>query len=217
MRLLAAALAAALTAGHAFADLKGHYVEARTCDIWTGPCYSNSEVNIAGKHAVLAWKVEAGSFGGVKLDGLAVVAVVTARDTLGLPQTGEASAVVLVDARATDEQKAALLRLARLQGGELTANVTKVKAEKIDMDLCPCKENGCASLIAGAAKVETRCLSHKHDSICGHESPLYEPLTKNVKVTAAMAVEHSYSGDGAGAKWSDAGRRGAYVGTFSVR
>ncbi|MFO0846013.1 MAG: DUF1326 domain-containing protein, partial [Gemmataceae bacterium] len=93
MRMLAAALAVALTAGTASADLKGQYVEARTCDVWTGPCYSNAEVNIGGKNAVLAWKVEAGSVDGVKLDGLAVVAVVAASDTLGLPQTGRARAV----------------------------------------------------------------------------------------------------------------------------
>src|SRR5262245_6133098 len=78
----------------------GQYVEARTCDIWTGPCFANAEMNISGKNAVLAWKVDKGTFEGIDLSGLGVVAVVTASDTLGLDQTGPARAVVLVDKKA---------------------------------------------------------------------------------------------------------------------
>ncbi len=217
MRLLAAIFALALLTGTASAELKGQYIEARTCDIWTGPCFANAETNLTGKHAVLGWKVETGSFAGVQLDGLGVVAVVAASDTLGLPQTGKAKAVLIVDQRANDEQKAALIQLAKQQGGDLTQHVVKVSSDKFEFNVCPCDENGCATLKAGAAKIETRCLNGKHDKICGNESAYYPPLVQGVTVTPAMAVEHSYQGDQAGAKWSDGGRRGAYLGTFSIR
>ncbi|MFO0879147.1 MAG: DUF1326 domain-containing protein [Gemmataceae bacterium] len=218
MRLLATTLALIVGVSPAFAaGLSGAYIEARTCDIWTGPCYANAEMNLAGKNAVLGWKIETGSQGDVNLEGLSVVAVVGASDTLGQKQTGKARAVLIVDERATERQKAALVRFAQKQGGELTANVVKIETSRIELDLCPCKENGCAKLDAGLAKIETRCLNARHDKVCGNESAFYPALTRDVKVTPALAVEHSFTGSGAGARWSDAGRRGAYVGTFTVR
>src|SRR5436305_15186224 len=97
-----AALAVVLGAGSVSAEgLTGKYIEARTCDVWTGPCFSNSETHLGGKHAVVGWMVEKGSFDQVKLDGLGVVAIIAARDTLGLRQPGKAKAVVIVDSRAT--------------------------------------------------------------------------------------------------------------------
>src|SRR5438309_4160166 len=94
------------------AGITGQYIEARTCDIWTGPCFANAEMNLGGKHAVLGWHVDRGELDHVTLDGLNVVAVIAASDTLGLKQTGTAKAVLIVDSRANDAQKAALVKLA---------------------------------------------------------------------------------------------------------
>jgi hypothetical protein len=199
------------------AGLTGKYIEARTCDIWTGPCYANAEMNLAGKNAVLGWMVDKGQLDRVNLDGLGVVAVVAAKDTLGLKQTGKARAVLIVDSRATPEQRDALVRLAKKQGGELTANVIRVESARIDLEICPCAEGGCGILTAGDARIETRCVNAKHDKVCGNESAFYPPLTNNVKVRPAVAVEHSYSGKGVGATWKDVGRRGAYLGSFEAR
>ena len=38
--------------------------------MWTGPCFANAEMGLAGKEAVMAWKVDQGSWNDVKLDGL---------------------------------------------------------------------------------------------------------------------------------------------------
>jgi hypothetical protein len=216
--LALAALALVLFCGPSqAAGLTGQYIEARTCDVWTGPCFANAEVNLGGKHAVLGWKVDKGSLDGVSLDGLGVVAVVEASDTLGVKQTGPAKAVLIVDQRANASQRAALVRLAKKQGGDLLANVVKVESAKVDVELCPCNDGGCGKLSAGAAKIETRCLSDKHDKICGNESAFYPPLAKGVTVKAALAVEHTFKGKGLGETWNDAGRRGAYLGTFELR
>jgi hypothetical protein len=212
-----AALAVVLCAGPVSAsELSGKYIEARTCDIWTGPCFANADLHLTGKHAVIGWKVDRGSFDKVKLDGLGVVAVIAASDTLGAPQNSKAKAVLIVDKRASAEQKDALIKLARKQAGDLVGEVVAVQSAKVDLDICECKEGGCAKLHAGEAKIETRCLNANHDKICGNESAYYPPLTKDVKVQPALAVEHSYQGKGAGAKWNDSGRRGAYLGTFKV-
>jgi hypothetical protein len=199
------------------AGVTGQYIEARTCDVWTGPCFANAEMNLSGKHALMGWKVERGAVGGVTLDGLSVVAVVAARDTLGLEQTGPAKAVLLVDDRATAAQRDALVRLAKEQGGELLKNVVGVQTARVELDVCGCAEGGCGTLKAGPARIETRCLDEKHDKVCGNESAFYPPLARNVKVRAALAVENAYAGKGVDETWNDAGRRGAYLGSFEVR
>jgi hypothetical protein len=218
-RLLLLAVAALLTSAAAAqaGGLTGQYIEARTCDVWTGPCFANAEMNLSGKHAVLGWKVEKGELDNVKLDGLGVVAVVAASDTLGQMQTGEAKAVLIVDSRASAEQKAALIKLAKKQGGELTSHVVAVESAKVDLDICQCEGNGCATLKAGPAKVETRCLDQKHDKVCGNESAFYPPLAKDVQVRPAFAVQHSFTGKGVNETWNDAGRRGAYLGSFEIK
>ncbi|HEY7309596.1 MAG TPA: DUF1326 domain-containing protein [Gemmataceae bacterium] len=199
------------------AGLSGQYIEARTTDVWTGPCFANADVNIGGKHAIMAWKIEKGEFNKVRLDGLGVVAVVAASDTLGTKQTGAAKAVLLVDERANSTQRAALVELAKKQGGELLGHVVAVRDTRIELSVCDCAEGGCGTLRAGDARIETRCLDHKHDKVCGNESAFFPPLARDVKVQPAMAAENTYNGKGLDGTWKDSGRRSAYLGTFAVR
>ena len=51
-------------------SIYGDYVEARTADVYTGPCFANSEVGLVGELAVFGWKINKGSWHGVSLDGL---------------------------------------------------------------------------------------------------------------------------------------------------
>jgi hypothetical protein len=198
------------------AGLTGRYIEARTCDVWTGPCFANAEMNLDGKHAVLGWRVDHGSLNGARLDGLAVVAVVAASDTLGLTQTGTSRAVLIVDRRADAGQREALVGLARRQGGALLGYVVAVQAADVSLEVCDCAEGGCAVLDAGPARIRTRCVDHRHDKVCGNEGAFYPPLAAGVKARPAVAVEHSFTGKGVRATWQDAGRRGAYVGSFEL-
>src|SRR5271163_4035867 len=72
---------------------EGTYVEARTCDVWTGPCFANADFNIGGKQGMMAWRIEHGQAGDLSLDGLSIVAVVSAANTLGLEQRSPAKAI----------------------------------------------------------------------------------------------------------------------------
>jgi hypothetical protein len=218
-RILALAACALLLAAGPLtaAGLTGHYIEARTTDVWTGPCFANADVNIGGKHAILGWKIDKGEFNKVKLDGLGIVAVLAASDTLGTKQTAAGKALVIVDDRASGEQKKALVAFARQQAGELLRNVVAVRSARVELTVCNCDEGGCAVLRAGDARVETRCLDHRHDKVCGNESAFFPPLTRGVKAVPALAVENTWSGTGVNETWKDAGRRGAYLGSFEVR
>jgi hypothetical protein len=212
------ALVLAVAAAPAFAGgIKGHYVEARTCDIWTGPCFANAEMNLTGRQAVMAWKVDQGSLDGACLDGLSVAAVVVASDTLGMKQTGPAKALLIVDEKADSAQRKALVKLAHQQGGDLLRNVVAVRSAPIELVVRPCKGNACFRLKAGEAAVETRCLDSHHDKVCGNEFAFYPPLATAVHVRPAVAVTHGYTGRGFGETWTEADRRGAYVGSFEIQ
>src|SRR5438874_11307941 len=108
-------------------EIRGQYLEARTCDVFTGSCFANADTGLTGKNAVLAWKVESGAVGGTKIDGLGVVAVLSTSETLGLKQTAPGRAVVIVDEKATKAQREALVAFAKAQMGTLAGEVVAVR------------------------------------------------------------------------------------------
>lgn len=199
------------------APITGQYVEARTCDVWTGPCFANADFNLGGKHAVLAWKIDKGTVDGVNLDGMSVVAVLSAQNTLGLEQSSPARSVLIIDGRANSVQKEALVQFAKRQGGKLLSNVIAVQSAAIRLTMCKCDGDACAEVDATVAKVRTRCIDHKEDKACGNESAFYPPLARGVHARVAGVIEHEFRGNGLAETWSDYGRRGAYVGSFEVQ
>ena len=79
------AMAVPAIAADRSATISGEYLETRSAEVYAGPCVSNSEVNLAGNQAILSWRINQGSWEGVALDGLGVVAVVKAKATIGDP------------------------------------------------------------------------------------------------------------------------------------
>lgn len=196
------------------AAVTGQYLEARTSDVYTGPCFANSEVGLVGKDAILAWRVTEGEWGGVDLSDLSVVAVVNADATLGDPFARSLSpeAVLLVDERADPAQRRALAALAREMGGELLSDVLSVQPVPIEFQVGA--RPGYARLLAGdVARLATRGLD-RGDHICGNETVYYDPLAPTTEATPAVTLEHRYSGDAFGKTWSSPGKRSAFVGTF---
>ena len=108
------------------AGIRGEYVEARTADVFTGPCFSNAEIFITGKNAVMAWKVTEGSWKGVKLDHLCVAAALVGSTTFSEDQPEKAQSVLIVDSQATEQQRDALVDLAKTLGGSRLCHVAKV-------------------------------------------------------------------------------------------
>src|SRR5947199_7622511 len=90
------------------AGIKGEYLEARTADVFTGPCFSNAEVFIYGNQAVMAWKVTEGSYRGIDLGGLSVAAAVRGTTTFSQDKPEQALAVLIVDDKANPAQREAL-------------------------------------------------------------------------------------------------------------
>jgi hypothetical protein len=199
-------------------DIHGQYVEARTADIYTGPCFANSEVELTGNLAVLGWKIEKGAWQGVTLDGLSVMGIVHAESTLGdfmHPDVVGARAVIIVDERATPEQRIALGQFAKQMGGDLLKNIVRTEARPIAFSSGDMHSRQVKMVGGELAKVETRALENT-DKICHNEEVWYKPLTQLEHAMAAYTVEQSYRGKGLNTTWSYPGKRSAYVGTFSI-
>lgn len=205
-------LAASAGAG-ADAQIRGDYLEVRTANVFVGPCIANGEVNLTGKEAILAWRVNEGSWDGTPIEGLSVVAIVRADATLGDPFAGEtepARSVIVVDQSASGPQKQALLSLARSMAPELLDRVVSVESAPIDLTVDTQQR---ASLQAGdIANFSTRGF-RKDDHLCGNETVLYPPLVP-VEAEAAFTLEHEFRGDGLGSRWSSPHRASAFVGEF---
>ena len=195
--------------------IRGDYLEVRTGDVYTGSCFANAEVNLTGKEAMLAWRVREGSWRGVPLDGLSVLTVVRSKATLGDPFAVDrtAKAIILVDERASAEQRDALVDLAQTEASDLLQDVVRVEAAPIEIQFG--KARTFASLKAGdVVQLKTRALNHG-DHICGNEEVYYPPLTEVTQAKPAFTLMHQFKGKGLNGSWSSFGSRGAFVGTFS--
>jgi len=184
-------------------QIRGDYVETRSADVYTGQCFANGEVNLVGNEAILAWRVQDGSWDGVDLSGFTVAAAVHAKATLGDPYADPypAQAVLLVDDQASPEQQVALASFARHMGGKLLANADNVLPVQME-------------LAGRFATVQTRSLNDS-DHLCGNEETFYPPLTQLAHSMPAVALTDTYRGPGLGVDWESHGKRSAFVGTFS--
>jgi hypothetical protein len=197
--------------------ISGDYLETRSADVYTGTCVANSEVNLTGDQAILAWKIKEGSWNGVALDGLSVIGVAKANATLGDPFSNPypAKSVIIVDERASSEQRMALQAFAQSMAKDLLANVVNVEAVPIHMELGDGDQHGSAKMAAGSlAGIETRSL-HGKDHLCGNEDVYYQPLTELHHAMPTYTVNDEFNGKGLGANWKLNGKRSSFLGHFS--
>ena len=116
-------LLSATMASAAGPQIRGDYLEARTADVFTGPCFSNAEVFITGHQAVLAWKVNTGTWDGVDLSGLTVAAAIRGTTTFSEDTPAEASSVLIVDKNASAAQQLTAQAAALMQAVEALATL----------------------------------------------------------------------------------------------
>ena len=196
----------------------GQYIEARTADVYTGPCFANSETNLVGKQAVMAWHIDHGMWGNVSLDGLSVVAVVRANATIGDPYTDPlpAKTLFIVDQSASDAQRAALVNFAQAQGGALLSDAVAIEAAPIQFATNVGGHHSSATLAAGNLVHITSRAVGDGDEFCHNEEIYYPPLAANLTHSMpAVATESSYTGNQLGVTWSESYRRGVFVGSFA--
>jgi hypothetical protein len=217
LTILSLAVLTAVASTQFTPTISGDYLEVRSCDVYTGPCFANAEMNLSGKEGILVWSVREGSWNGTSLNGLNVIAVVCTDGTLGdlsyQPRTGRA--VLIIDEKADAQQREALSNLARSKAGRLIKEVVAVRIDPIEASVGTCAKAGCASVKAGnLVEVNTRCLGGQ-DHLCGNEENYYPPLTNVEHAMPAFTERASFKGSGLNRTWEATGQRNAFLATFS--
>ena len=193
--------------------VSGQYVEARTAEVFTGGCIMGSEAETVGKNAVLAWKVNQGSFNGVPLDGLTVVAAIVGDRNLGIDEIGGAKATtrsaVFVDNRANAAQQMALVALASELSKGLVGTIVQVTSAPIEF-----ADHGKDIHVAAAQVALDVSKEMSHDPTCG-AMQWFHPLASVDDAAIGVASQHVFTGSALGTKWSDPNKRSAFFGTFT--
>jgi hypothetical protein len=191
----------------------GEYVEARTAEVFTGGCIMNSEAETVGKQAVLAWKVDRGSFNGISIDGLSVVAAISGDRNLGMQEMGGEKATVrsamIVDERANPAQQIALVAMANQLSKGLVGTIVQVTSAPIQF-----ADHG-SEIQVSAGQVTLDVNKHlTHDPSCG-AMLWFHPLSSVDDAAIGVASQHLFTGSALGTKWSDPNKRSAFFGTFT--
>ncbi len=200
-------------------NIRGTYVEARSADVFVGPCFANSEVELKGDLAVMGWKIQKGSWEGVSLDGLGVVGVVKASATLGdVHHTAfPVRSVLIIDEKANPEQRLALKSFAQRMSKDLLSDVVRI--EYMPVSLTVQNDNvhsAIATMKAGElAAITTRAITHA-DEVCSHEGVWYPPLSEVEHAMPAFTLAHHYRGTGLGTTWSSPEKASAFVANFNL-
>lgn len=217
-RCFALLLCGVLTSGLCANDIRGTYVEARNCQVYTGPCFANGEVGLMGKRAVMAWQVESGTHDGVKLDGLGVAMIVKASHTLafkGLRDAKLKQSVIVVDRQANSKQRAALRAFALAQTGMPAKEVVSVKDENIDLNFDVTSLTATLK-VGNIVKLKTR-KARPSDCICSNESAYYPPLVSLQGSVPGVTIEGDVTARALSTRWSIPDTRSAYMGVFDTK
>ncbi|MEO1984160.1 MAG: DUF1326 domain-containing protein [Fuerstiella sp.] len=210
-------LAISATAAPAADLVSGTYVEVRTCQVYTGPCFANGEVGSAGKNAIMTWKIDGGRFAGVDLAGQSVAVVVKASHTLGFKGLANAEtkkAIVIIGSAADAQETSALKEFALLQTGLADKEIAGVHRADIDMQFDADKVTATVE-IRDFARLITRT-ARKRACICSNESAYYPPLTKLKGFVPGVTIEGEVKARRLGTRWSIPDSRTAYLGTFEI-
>jgi hypothetical protein len=194
-------------------SVNGAYVEARTAEVFTGGCIMGAEAETVGKQAVLAWKVDRGTFNGVSLDGLSVVAAVVGDRNLGIQEIGGGRATtksaLYVDSRANAAQQIALVAMASELSKGLVGTIVQVTPAPIQF------AESAKDVRVATGPVALDVSKHiTHDPSCGAQQ-WFHPLASVDQATIGVADQNVFSGTSLGTKWSDPNKRSAFFGTFA--
>src|SRR4051812_7132609 len=211
--MMAGLAAAPLAARGAGSSISGSYVEARTAEVFTGGCIMNGEAATTGREALLVWKVDRGSFNGISLNGLAVVAAIVGDTNLGIREIGgdaaATRAAIFVDERATPAQRTALVAMAKHHSNGMVSTVVELTPTPIQF-----VDDGPAIRVSAQSLRLTVQKEMSHDPSCGGK-PWFHPLAEVAGAEMGTTSENMFSGAALGTKWSDPNKRSSFFGKFS--
>jgi len=212
-------LAAILLAGIGLAGedsvVTGQYLEDRSNRVYGCPCEWSSEFVNNGREAVLAWRIESGTYGGEDLGGLRLAAVVVGKFTLSEATTLRRS-IVYADAGAREPQRRAGVAWLRSRFGDTLGSVQAVETVPIEFQFVP---TSVVLRVGSVLEVRMRKADFGLDTM-PWATLLYEPFLKLTSSTLGTELHANYAGPELAIGW----RREevitaitGYFGTFAVK
>ena len=209
------AIALLLTVAGVFATqpetVQGEYLEARSVSVYVGACHYGAEYVEGGREATLVWNIHQGSWKGVSLEGLTVVAVVTAKNNLAI-DTKTRRSVLYLDEKATSEQRAALTGLMTTKRGELLGEIVRTESAPIAFT----KEDVKYDLRVG--QVLTLSVSRYPCQNCTQPHQIwYKPLEQLDTPIVGKSTSYSYQDKILSVIWNDGeDTNNVFVGNFAM-
>lgn len=114
-------------------SIEGQYMEACTCDAIC-PCITLSDPTVGDCTAVVGWHIDEGRYGGVDLSGLNVVLGLYSPGNMA---DGDFKVGLLIDDRATEEQREAISTVWGGQAGGHLGHIAELIGEVVGIDTAP--------------------------------------------------------------------------------
>ena len=209
------ALALILVAGFAFAtetpSVQGEYMEARSASVYVGACHFGAEYVEGGREATLVWNIQHGSWNNVSLDGLTVVAVVSAKSNLDI-DTKTRKSVLYLDPSTTTEQRTAISDLLTTKQADVLGEIVATQTAAIEFT-----KNGTKYDVA-VGKVLTLSANRYPCVNCTQPHQIwYKPLTAIQNAIVGKSDAYRYKDTHLPVMWQQSGTaNNVFVGSFSM-
>ena len=209
------ALALTLIAGFAFATetptVQGEYIEARSASVYVGACHFGAEYVEGGREATLVWNIQHGSWNNVSLDGLTVVAVVSAKNNLDI-DTETRKSVLYLDPSTTAEQRTAISSMLTTKQADVLGEVVATQTAPIEFT----KKDTKYDVTVG--KVLTLSANRYPCAHCTQPHQIwYKPLTAIQDAIVGKSEVYQYKDTHLPVKWQQSGAsNNVFVGSFSM-
>jgi hypothetical protein len=209
---LALTCGVALKGSHAEANnLKGDYVEARTASVFAGACHYNGELTTTGRDALMSWNITSGSWDGISLAGMRVLAIVSAEANLADSQASRRSELI-IDSSATDAQAAVLVKAVESAYAASLGQVVEVRRAPVGF-----KREGKTYTVSAPGAAEINVEAMPNDLCCRMPHMVwYAPLVPLDGRKVGYTRRAAYAGGPVGEAWQRAGENSAFYGSFSL-
>jgi hypothetical protein len=191
------------------AEPSGRYVEARTASVFAGACHYGGERTTAGREALLAWSIDAGTLQGVDLAGLSVAAAIVDDGNLADPAAARRS-VVYVPETATPAQRDALAAWVGSRAHDLLGEVIAVQVVPLQVRIA---DESYSAVATGVFRLSGDALP---DRACC-KMPLdvwYDPLVALASKLVGRDGEFDFREPLLDRTWSRPGENAAFFGRF---
>ena len=204
-----------LITGFAFATetptVQGEYIEARSASVYVGACHFGAEYVEGGREATLVWNIQHGSWNNVSLDGLTVVAVVSAKNNLDI-DTETRKSVLYLDPSTTAEQRTAISSMLTTKQADVLGEVVATQTAPIEFT----KKDTKYDVTVG--KVLTLSANRYPCAHCTQPHQIwYKPLTAIQDAIVGKSEVYQYKDTHLPVKWQQSGAtNNVFVGSFSM-